>query len=405
VVFNTPPESGAIILISVSTVADYYVTGNLLEISAPLNQNDQVAVTTWNDTAQQDISTLVFEGPVYSGVTIEEGFDDTLFDEGTVSGGPGTFSYQIGVVTANNDFFLNRYATANRLWVTLDGYRLSEGIDFTVSGEYLILSSGAIGPAQVLAVTEFTENLVPDALTFRIFQDMRGVQATYRITATTTTTLAQDLSATADVIYVDDAGALNEPDLAQGLFGAISIDGERILYRVRDLANNTLSGLQRGTGGTGAADHTAAANVYSFGVDNLMQAQYQDYVVSKTTVANGATTVFSADNITTSTFSGTFDSFARSLEVYVGGTRQYAYSDTTATSQYRYNVVSGTPAQIEFVVNYDVTPQLTPPPNGVEVTILQRRGVTWYAPGTTTPSDGIALQETNTIPARFLRGL
>jgi hypothetical protein len=405
VVFNTPPDSGAIILISVSTTADYYVAGNLLEISAPLNQNDQVAVTTWNDTAQQDISTLVFQGPVYTGTSVEEGYDDTLFDEGTVSGGPGTFSYQIGTIIADNNFFLNRYATPNRLWVTLDGYRLSEGNDFTVSGEYLILSSGAIGAAQVLAVTEFTENLVPDALTFRIFQDMRGVQATYRITAPTTTTLAQDLSATADVIYVDDAGTLNEPDLAQGLFGAISIDGERILYRVRDLANNTLSGLQRGTGGTGAADHTAGTNVYGFGVDNLMPAQYQDYVVSKTTVADGTTTVFSADNITTSTFSGSFDSFARSLEVYVGGTRQYAYGDTSATSQYRYNVISGTPAQIQFVVNYDVTPQLTPPPNGVEVSILQRRGVTWYAPGATTPSDGIALQETNTIPARFLRGL
>jgi hypothetical protein len=35
---------------------------------------------------------------------------------------------------------------------------------------------------------------------------------------------------------------------------------------------------------------------------------------------------------------------------------------------------------------------------------LVRRGVTWYAPGAGTPSNGIALQQTNTQAARFLRG-
>ena len=371
VVFNTPPAAGSNILISVSTEADYYVAGNQLQIISALSLNDQVAVTTWNDTAQQDISTLVFKGPTVSG----------------------------------NDFYLNRLATANRLWVTLDGYRLSETIDYQVQGEYLILSSGTIGVNQVLAVTEFTENLVPDAMAFRIFQDMRGVQATYRITAGTTTVLTQDLTATADIIYVDDVSKLSEPDLAQGLFGVISINGERILYRDRDLSNNTLIGLQRGTAGTAATDHAADSAVYDFGFANILPAQYQDYIVSNTTLADGSSLSFTAADISTSTFSGTFEQFARSLEVYVGGTRQYAYNDTTATSQYRYNVVSGTPAEIEFVVNYNVNPPLTQPPVGVEVTILQRRGVTWYAPGAGTPSDGIALQETNTIPARFLRGI
>ena len=44
------------------------------------------------------------------------------------------------------------------------------------------------------------------------------------------------------------------------------------------------------------------------------------------------------------------------------------------------------------------------PPAGVEVTILVRRGVTWYAPGVDTPSDGRPLQVTDTQAARFLRG-
>jgi hypothetical protein len=44
------------------------------------------------------------------------------------------------------------------------------------------------------------------------------------------------------------------------------------------------------------------------------------------------------------------------------------------------------------------------PPEGVQVTILVRRGVTWYAPGINTPSNGVALQDTETQAARFLRG-
>jgi hypothetical protein len=45
------------------------------------------------------------------------------------------------------------------------------------------------------------------------------------------------------------------------------------------------------------------------------------------------------------------------------------------------------------------------PPAGLDINILVRRGVTWYAPGPGTPSNGVALQDTNTQAARFLRGL
>ena len=50
-------------------------------------------------------------------------------------------------------------------------------------------------------------------MAFRIFQDMRGVQATYRMTPSTTTTTAEVVAITDDTIYVDNAGALLEPNL------------------------------------------------------------------------------------------------------------------------------------------------------------------------------------------------
>ena len=218
VVFFSTPDTGARILISVSTIAQYRVAGATLQIVPLLNTGDVIEVTSWNDTSQQNALTLVFVGPVTSGITVVEGYDSTGFDAASVSSTPGSFDYSAGVAINVNDFDLERTDLSPvRLWVTLDGYRLQAGVDYTISGQYLILSSGVIGSAQVLAVTEFTESLVPDAMAFRIFQDMRGQQTTYRITTASTTTLIADISATADVISVDNAAALGTPNLAAGI--------------------------------------------------------------------------------------------------------------------------------------------------------------------------------------------
>ena len=249
-----------------------------------------------------------------------------------------------------------------------------------------------------MAVTEYTESIVPEAVAFRIFQDMRGVQATYRMTDSTTTTLTQSLSATADIIYVDNASNLTEPNLPAGVFGVITINGERIMYRYRDIALNTVSGLQRGTAGTAISSHSAGSIVYDIGTGNLLNSAYQDYVVKDTTLGDGTTTLFYAPNINISDFSDSSTVYVESIEVYVGGIRQYNYSQTSADSQYRYIVTDFGPLAIEFIT--DGTYQA--PAAGSEVTILQRRGRSWYQPGINTASDGIALQETDTVAARFL---
>jgi len=420
VVFVSPPPDGARILISVDTEADYQVVSQTIQISSGVNLDDVFAVITWNDTAQQNPVTLVFNGPIVSGLTIAEPYDSTVYDAATVSGDPGSYDYSVGTAVSSNDFLLNRTSVnAGRLWVTLDGYRLFEGADFTVEDDgstlesaTLVLAAGAIGPAQILAVTMFTDSIVPESMAFRIFQDMRGVQATYRITAATSTTLSQDLSATADTIYVTDASALTEPNLVIGVFGVITIDGERIMYRYRNTALNTISSLLRGTAGTAAATHELGADVYDTGRGNLLDQRYQDYVVTNSTdgtlngtfpLGDGTTSVFSAPLIDVADFE---DSSTEnlSIEVYVGGRRQYKYSDTTATSQYRWFLSLFDPVTIEFVVDGAVYPVLQAPAEGSEVTILVRRGVTWYQQGATTASNGVSLQDTDTLAARFLRG-
>jgi hypothetical protein len=261
-----------------------------------------------------------------------------------------------------------------------------------------MLTSGIISPGQILVVTEFTNSIVPEAAAFRIFQDMRGVQATYRMTNATTTTLAQPLGATDDIIYVVDVNKLSQPDLTSGLFGVITINGERIMYRERDIAFNTVSGLQRGTAGTAAAAHNTGATVYDIGIGNLLATQYQNYVVKDTGMGDGTTAVFYAPNINISDFGDSSTAYVESIEVYVGGIRQYNYSQTAGNSEYRYIVTDFGPLAIEFVVDGTYSA----PAAGSEVTILQRRGLSWYEPGVNTASNGVALQETNTLAARFL---
>ena len=453
VVFNTPPVDGAQILISVSTIAQYTVavgSPSRLIIIPLLNIGDQLAITSWNDTSQQDPLTLVFIGPVTTGLTLVEPYDSTGYDyPGVANDTSGSFDFSLGIAIPDNDFNLGREGLiADRLWVTLDGNRLYAGVDYSVQEQYLILGSGIIGSAQVLAVTEFTQSIVPDAMAFRLFQDMRGVQTTFRITTTTTTTVAQEVSATTDIIYVADAASLSEPNLSAGIFGVVTIDGERILYRVRDTATNSISGLQRGTAGTAAAAHSVNAEVYDMGIGNRQPQEDQNYIVSDTSTGDGSTTIFYAPTIEFDLADSSFE--INSIEVYVGGKRaRVGYYAGQFTIGQTYTIASvgntnwhviGVPSDVyplpgvvftatgvgsgtgvagdSLASNYyqetDYDPlavqfltanDLPAPGTGVEVVILQRRGVTWYAPGNGTPSNGQPLQLTETNAARFLRGI
>ena len=383
VLFETAPTSGQQILIYVLTNTQCYVNGNQLVFNAGGGLVPTVGalidITTWNDPRQQNILTQCFVGPVTQGITANEPYDTTDFDVGTVTDDPGSYDYTAGVIVTVNDIDLGTaILNPTRLLVSLNGRQLFYGINFTISGTQLILTSGLLKITDVLMVTQFTNFVVPEAMAFRIFQDMRGVQATYRITTDTTTTTTQPVLITDDTIYVANASALVDPALDDNIWGVLTIDAERIMYRYRDIGTNTVSGLLRGTAGTAVAPHASGATVYNMGRGNLLPADYQNYIVSATILADGSTVIFDATDITTTENDA--------IEVYVGGI-------LVVTG---YTITADSPVSITFD---------TAPPDGVDVTILIRRGVTWYAPGISTPSDGNPLQETETIAARFLRGL
>ena len=397
VIFAITPSNGEKILICVTTNAQAVVTGNQIFFNqyggfVPAD-GEIISVTSWNDTRQQDVLTQVYVGPTGGTRTNTEPFDSLNFDAGNVTGDPGSFDYSATQAVSLNNLFIDHLNTdPDRLFVTLNGGLIFNNVDFTVLNNEIILAGGyTLSPTDVVMITQFTASIAPEAMAFRIFQDMRGVQATYRITSATTTYLTQALSATDDTIYVYNAAALNQPNLSSNVWGLLTINGERIMYRNRNLITNTISGLRRGTAGTGAADHAVGTDVYNISRGNLLFSNYQNYIVSNTTnplvsgvnLGDGVTTSFVATLIDVSAADSTVD--IEAVEVYVGGTLQLG----------GYTITNENPVTVEFD---------TAPADGSEVTILVRRGVTWYALGVGTPSNGVALQDTDTEAARFLRG-
>ena len=136
----------------------------------------------------------------------------------------------------------------------------------------------------------------------------------------------------------------------------------------------------------------------------------QNYIESSSSLADGLTSSFTAPNILYSSLLGedsTIDT--RCVEVYVGGAQQFdnftVNHSATDSDQNNYDELSYsvTPYSATDFVGTMITLDFIPQ-QGVEVTILVRRGTWWYdlsTPHTRT----LSLQETNTRSARFLRGL
>ena len=162
------------------------------------------------------------------------------------------------------------------------------------------------------------------------------------------------------------------------------------MYRERDTVANTVSSLLRGTAGTAIAEHQAGNVAYAMGRGQIMPAQFQNYIDSNYFLGDGSTVIFEATNITFDDTDSALEVDA--VEVWVGAEPGIPGQRVTSG----YTITGAGPVSVEFD---------TAPADGVGITILVRRGVNWYQPGLNTPSDGVALQDTNTDAARFLRGL
>ena len=381
------PATGSQIQIFTTTESDYTVINtNDLNLRVSAATNALFDVTTFNDTAQQNIMTKVFVGPTTTGITTGVAYDEDAYDA-------SEFDETVGSTVDTNNFALGRLVTADaRLIVTLNGEYLRPSLDFTVTTgsdnlSVLVLNLSILNAADVLAVTMFTNSVVPNSLNFRIFQDMLGNQKLLRMNTQNTTKLSVDVAVTDDIIYVADVTKLGEPNLTQGIFGQIIIGGERITYRQRNTGDNSVSGLRRGTAGTGVYTHSVNDSVTDVGSGEQLPTTYQQKTTTdKTNYGDGTTTRF----ITSITVPTLLDSteFSESITVTVGGTVLVPDTDYTVTG------VDSTFTEVTLTVA---------PAANVEVWFSQITANVMYAQGTNTASNGIALQDQTTSAALFLK--
>ena len=378
------PSANQNIKIFTTTDADYVLLGDQIDLRVSAIANAQFAVTTFNDTMQQNIITKVFVGPTTSGATTSVAYDEGLYDA-------NEFDETVGVTIDTNVFDLGRIVTSpERLIVTLNGEFISQA-EFTLSEggatTTLTLDRPIISNVDILVATIFTNTVVPNSLNFRIFQDMLGNQKLLRMNTTNTTQLSQDLAITDDTIYVNDVSKLSEPNLEANIFGQLIVGAERITYRVRDVGNNSVSDLRRGTSGTGVYAHSTGATVSDVGPGEQLPSAYQQKTTTdKTNIGDGTTTRF----ITTLTVPTGIDSteLSDSITATVGGTVLVPGTDYTVTE------TDSTFTEITFT---------TAPEANVEVVFTQVTAKVMYAQGATSASNGIPLQDQTTTAVEFLK--
>jgi len=280
---GTTPLLNTIVDVYITTNADYTIDGTILNIkdSIYVSATDKITVTTWNDTSQLDVLTSVFKGPTLTTEVITElfdsaGFDIELFDSVT-SEGNNVNLFELGRTITSN----------NRLWVTRNGNILLAGNDYVVSNSTLLIIGDLLSPSDEIIVTSITDDVVPEELSFRLFKDMNGSSAMYKVN--NSVVLTKKLNITDEAVYVNDASILTTPNLDIGIFGIIIINGERITYREVNLPNNTISGLRRGTAGTAIKEHSLNAIVNDVSIGNIVTGS----VITSSTLGSDTNTVSS----------------------------------------------------------------------------------------------------------------
>lgn len=238
------------------------------------------------------------------------GFGATAQAVLNVGSGTGTV-YVIEYVRSTNRFDTGREITdSSLLRVTLDGEWLTEERDYTVDGSVVVLRDPPIDAGQIVAITSLAQSVLPGEMKFRIFKDMRGTQTVYRMIDAVTTSLFESITPNDVSIQVTDASRLPQPDVDNNRFAFVSINGERVAYRGRDLATNTLTGVRRGVSGTAAAAHAVGSQVISMNFEDQLLPAYQDRVLAETYRDDVSTLDFVAQN----------QHITDQAQVYLGGT-------------------------------------------------------------------------------------
>jgi len=305
------------------------------------------------------------------------------------SAGNTVYAFKLGydTVTAQVDSNVGGFYTLSRtptntdyLWVTYNGDIQIAGTDYELQNNKIFIPRASYSNSDTIVITSIVTTRTQEAIGYRIFKDMINRTHYKRLSDAHNTTLSQPLLITDSEIHVADASVLPEPNGASNIPGIVFINKERITYFARDLAENTLSQVMRGTLGTGAVDIHPSGTVVTDAGESQTIPGYTDTTVNCTHIADGSTIGFALYDADSTAFIPRSD--GADVIVFVGGIKQ----KTGFT-------FDGTNATITFT---------TAPANGRRIEVVRKTGRVWVDQGTSTAGDGSGLQGATGPEATFL---
>ena len=275
--------------------------------------------------------------------------------------------------------FKLRFDTLNAgyTYVWLNGEQLVQGQDYVASGNTITVSGKTITSSDRLDVMYFAIESATGATGFRIFKDMLNRTFYKRISKTSTTKVATDITEGTQTITVEDGAVLGTPNISANVPGVIFVGKERIEYFTK--SGNTLGQLQRGTLGTGIKEHGSGTEVVD--ASGTQTIPYADTVHTNTFTGDGSTLVFALSQA---------PSNASELDIFIGGQRLLLTSEDGSTINYS---VDGSTTAVTLS---------TAPASGTQVKILHKKGQVWYTAKDGNPADGKGLQASSTPQAKFI---
>ena len=312
----------------------------------------------------------------------------SLIASGSTAGNT-VYLFKLGydTVTGQVDTNVGGFYTLSRtptntdyLWVTYNGDIQIAGTDYELQNNKIYIPRASYSNSDTIVVTSIVTTKTQEAIGYRVFKDMINRTHYKRLSDAHNTTLSQALAITDSEIHVADASVLPEPNPDSNIPGIVFINKERITYFARDLGENTLGQIMRGTLGTGAVDSHPSGTVVTDAGGSQTIPGYSDTTTNCSHTADGSTTAFALYDADSTAFIPRSD--GGDVTVFVGGLKQ--------TSGFTFD---GSSATITFA---------TAPTSGRRIEVVRKTGRVWVDQGTSTAGDGTGLQGATGPEATFL---
>jgi hypothetical protein len=350
-------ELGDVLAITAIVDYDYIITGNILEITnrIPLDApTNKVRVITFTNQNSSFIRTEVY-----------------LANSARL--------YKLSRIALN----------VNYIWVSIGDKTLIPGYDYYILEDLrsiqLDIDIPFVAGEQVI-ITSFAETTSNNSIGFKLFKDSVGRVSYNRLSLQETTYLTEPLQISDTQIVVENGDALPDITPNSSAPGVIFIAGERIEYLEKN--GNVLSRIKRATFGTGAKEY------YTVGAWVIDQSRFQAMPTADTLKVVTTNTNGDSSYLLSSEFKFSLSArYHDQIEVYFGG-RLLEKPTAPGVVRYSHNFSAAydsgtgtTVLQPGFTITTSTVNSSTAytlnlpfnPPVGIELKVVQRGGVTWYA--------------------------